>query len=481
MLCLALAAGCGCVSAHAGDAAGITAEASTGNPAGATVMDNRPADLTVFFTSDTRGMLRRCGCAEGQLGGLSARATYLKTNRVPGRTLVLDGGDTLFDSLFYPDDMREFYRMKSGTVLEAFKLTGVDAVSVGDYDFAYGPEFLISLADEEKFPFVSTNMLFTDAGKTCPPFCTSVIKKLDGVDVGIVSVLDESFPYASFPKCFKGVVQSEPAGAVKAEVEKLRGRAGLVILLAHMSVMPVEELAAGMHGVDLIVQGHSQEHLEEPIRVGDTIIVKGFTKGKYIGRLDLWLSVPDGDGRRKVADYKYSVDGLDESIPPDMEVESLISGYRARLKERAFVYKRELGDNSGGYAGVDVCRQCHAAQYENWSKTRHAGAFADLVTTSDQFDPECLACHTTGYGFVTGYDVLTDRADLKSVTCEDCHGRGTGHVESKRGGQAAHDDVVVRTVTAEKCMSCHDEYNSPHFQYEPYKDMGGAHRGGDSR
>jgi 2',3'-cyclic-nucleotide 2'-phosphodiesterase (5'-nucleotidase family) len=58
-------------------------------------------DLTIFFSSDTRGMIRRCGCTDGQLGGLSSRASYIKSHR-NDRTLVLDAGDTLFDGLDDP-------------------------------------------------------------------------------------------------------------------------------------------------------------------------------------------------------------------------------------------------------------------------------------------------------------------------------------------------------------------------------------------
>jgi hypothetical protein len=48
----------------------------------------------LFFTSDTRGYIYPCGCAEGQLGGLLRRATYLAKARKPG-DLNLDLGNLI--------------------------------------------------------------------------------------------------------------------------------------------------------------------------------------------------------------------------------------------------------------------------------------------------------------------------------------------------------------------------------------------------
>ncbi|MGA2192884.1 MAG: multiheme c-type cytochrome, partial [Nitrospirota bacterium] len=109
----------------------------------------------------------------------------------------------------------------------------------------------------------------------------------------------------------------------------------------------------------------------------------------------------------------------------------------------------------------------------------HARAFAALVRTGDQYDPECVPCHVTGYGYMAGYGQRSDLSGrrLKDVTCEGCHGSGASHVKSETTGEKAAASGIARSVSEQVCLSCHDEYNSPNFQYERYMDIGGAHRG----
>jgi hypothetical protein len=216
----------------------------------------------------------------------------------------------------------------------------------------------------------------------------------------------------------------------------------------------------------VVIQGHSQEVLEKPVAVGDTLLVKGFYKGKRIGRLDLWFTPGK---HKKIKDYKYSVIKLDETVPPDGAVEGIIARYRERLKEKEFDFVRPDPAGMGSYAGAEACRGCHPSAYANWSATRHAGAFASLVKTNDQYDPECLTCHTTGFGWESGYGRGRKGGGLGEVGCECCHGRGGLHAKS--GGQ------IKKEVPERTCMGCHDEYNSPNFDYTRYLDMGGAHRG----
>ncbi len=439
---------------------------------GPAVVTARPADLTVFFTSDTRGMLRRCGCTEGQMGGLSARASYLKSHRVEGRTLVLDAGDTLFGGMDYVEAKREFYTLKGRTIFKAMGEAGYDAASFGEYDFAFGWDLLYDTARVAGFPFVATNAAVDTGPLPVGPggwYKSSVVKDVGGFKVGVIGVMDPAFPYASFERSFRGVSVSDPAGAAEGEISALKGNADLVIVLAHLSVSDLEGFVKGLRGADIVIQGHSQEMLEEPELINGALLVKGFNKGKHIGRLDLWLG-RDG-GRTVVRDYRYSVIAIDESIPPDPKVEEIIAGYRDTLKARKFVFQENDPEGAGHYVGPGSCKGCHADEYARWSETGHAKAFSALTKTNDQFDPECLPCHTTGYGWMSGYNALTGK--YPDVTCESCHGPGSTHAPSDPLNTVG----VTKAVDEKTCRGCHDEENSPNFEYERYKAMGGAHLG----
>jgi len=436
-------------------------------------------DITIFFTSDTRGMLRRCGCSEGQMGGLSARAGYIKRNGPPGSTMVLDAGDTFFPGLEVEPQRREFYLLKARTMAKAMDAAGTTASDVGEFDLACGPGFLQDAASVASFPFLCANASWDD-GRTTGPFDASTIVELNGFKVGIVGVLGAGFPYADFRSNFGDIKVSDPAAAAQAVIDRLRPDVDLVVVLTHLSVDPVDELVSKLRGADVVIQGHSSEHMEAPRRVGETLLMKGYMMGKYMGRLDIWLEDdPErlAEGGPRLVGFEFKTVPLDESVEPDEGVEKIIEGYREKLKERRFVFTRPEPKGTEDFAGPLVCRGCHPAEYENWSRTAHAGAFGILTLKGDQYDPECLPCHTTGFGYVSGYPEGS-ASGLDNVTCESCHGRGSGHAAVKGGKTAVGiSDEIRRDVPEDTCRGCHDEEQSPYFEYERYLDMGGAHRG----
>ena len=79
------------------------------------------------------------------------------------------------------------------------------------------------------------------------------------------------------------------------------------------------------------------------------------------------------------------------------------------------------------YVGKNTCAACHYSKYRTWKHEKHAKGF-DILPKKYRTDPECLVCHTTGFGEPTGYkDASTPQ--LAGITCETCHGPGSEHVK----------------------------------------------------
>jgi hypothetical protein len=109
----------------------------------------------------------------------------------------------------------------------------------------------------------------------------------------------------------------------------------------------------------------------------------------------------------------------------------------------------------------------------HWSSTKHAHAFADLEhdpRPNTIYDAECVTCHTTGFEYTSGYRTATATPHLKATQCENCHGPASKH--------AANPDSLdfrkplrVTAVQSDKgllCNRCHDEDNSPKFEFATY-------------
>ena len=155
------------------------------------------------------------------------------------------------------------------------------------------------------------------------------------------------------------------------------------------------------------------------------------------------------------------------------------------------------------FVGNSKCKMCHkkeekGAQFVKWEASHHADAFETLksekaaqiakergLETNAWNAPECLKCHTTGFGD-GGYEVMSESfwspaADdkvgakavkrmkgLQAVGCEACHGAGSKY-KSKKVMQGIHTKELsgakygLLSVSEETCVVCHNE-SSPTFK-----------------
>lgn len=141
--------------------------------------------------------------------------------------------------------------------------------------------------------------------------------------------------------------------------------------------------------------------------------------------------------------------------------------------------KHQHGVGTNGYVGAEKCKQCHEKQFKDWQETRMARSFevlrpgaavdakriAKIDPNADYtHDPNCLPCHTTGYGLVGGFSTIEQTPLMAGVTCEACHGPGGGYVEtvmSRDKPTFLTQDAVQQGLkyppTEAVCRVCHNE------------------------
>jgi peroxiredoxin len=119
------------------------------------------------------------------------------------------------------------------------------------------------------------------------------------------------------------------------------------------------------------------------------------------------------------------------------------------------------------YVGSERCAPCHEEIHRWWSTTAHATALDTLRDAGSQSKPECLSCHTTALGILSGYRGASTPS-LAAVGCEACHGPGAEHVAA--GDQATAASIYgLRSDCADcraeaLCRDCHDPENDPDFR-----------------
>lgn len=109
---------------------------------------------------------------------------------------------------------------------------------------------------------------------------------------------------------------------------------------------------------------------------------------------------------------------------------------------------------SATYVGIEKCKMCHSKRYDEFMKRKFAKAWKILEMREETDNPECLQCHTTGYGKPGGFADVNSTPHLKFKQCEACHGPGSLHVNDP--GNAQHQEEMLDYVKdTDPCIKCH--------------------------
>jgi hypothetical protein len=166
---------------------------------------------------------------------------------------------------------------------------------------------------------------------------------------------------------------------------------------------------------------------------------------------------------------KASLIALDKTLADDPTVRGIFKKYADKLLEIKNQEKESLledgtRDSSSlsvepHYVGMESCKMCHAKIYSFVSGTDHVKAYETLREKERQFEPDCIACHTTGYKSPGGFNNILTAKDLLGVQCEVCHGPGSLHVTDNKANKMLH------LTKAAECISCHNPENDDNFVY----------------
>lgn len=457
----------------------------------------RERPLEIYFTGSDDGYLDACGCDDGLLGGLPRRSTLLKFLRAgDDESLLLSNGRLLAGA--EPLD-----RMKLDVIALAMAAMGYAALAVTERELALGREALDNLAGLlGDGALLGTNLVDLKrrvaavadapelaaqlAAATPLPTVPALARTVRGEPLLVLSAISpqrEALYRAADPLVQVG----EPVRALQEQLA-LHPQARSIVL-AQMSEAEAKALAGALPELDLIiVQGPEHEDFprEEATTVGTTSIVTTGRKGKFLMSFRF-----GGGGEIDEAKRHPIVDTLEK----DSDVQALLNDlYRDRLFVEQPIeqyYSRHATASGARYAGAEEgsCASCHPKAWETWTKSKHAHAWQTLVdqdlppapgyTKPKQkhavWDPDCVRCHVTGFGEVSGYAGLErerPEARLIDVGCESCHGPAGDHAERASQGDPRWPNPPIGKIddgSAEAmCMKCHDPDNSPHFVMKEY-------------
>lgn len=434
----------------------------------------------LVYSSRTWGYLgprKFSGTPPEGYGGFQRRATAIEEALVAPRTFVVDTGGFYGTSVLGTPAYREIL----GTwVLKGMDRCGIQVANVDSTDQVIGKKGLLEWDALVSFPLVSACIIDAQTGEyVLEPF---VVLEKDGLKVAFVGVLkygmlaesksimeaqlakmlpgQEMLSFIDYPKVGEGLEILRPFEALKRVAPLLAGKADVVVVLGsdgsetRRALSPFKDAK-----VIQLALSNSGMPADAPLYQGQVPIFLNGQGGVSLGILDCEYL---GDGA--VSWKKWSPRLLDGSVKPHPKLASLAAEMRASL---ANVDAKLLVDRiyepvaDERYVGAKACAKCHQKIFDIWSDGPHSGALEILKKQNAQHDPACLVCHVSDYQAVDGFISEDETPHMAPITCELCHGRGSIHVE--KGGEGADAPLVV--PDAPRCITCHDRYNDPQFDY----------------
>jgi hypothetical protein len=421
-------------------------------------------DLALAITGEMFGYMRPCGCSPGQHGGLSRRGGLLRSLQERNWTVVpVDFGDLIAKATPW-EQLRYFYS------LETLQDLGYPVVGLGAKDLAISmTEVLGNAMNVTKTSVVDASLRHVDKDFQSileEGIKPAVVFERDGIKVGVGHVIGDAL--AGDIK--DPSVELQPCDEVTHRLlEKMKTEgAELKLLFAYMPMKDAIALAEKHPGFDLVVcQSTYEDALSEEAKfVGDTMVTWVGQKGKKVGVVGYWR-----DQKPRLRFEMLPVDLRYEETPT---VDELYARYVAQVKAGGFVEKvpKVAHPTKDTFAGAEKCGECHKRAYAKWKTTGHAHALETLekkaVPAGQDYNPECVICHTTGFQFTGGFVSAEITPTLGGNQCENCHGPGKAHVDDPKNA-----DLALRMRKSEhqieaECRKCHDAENSLHFNFQEY-------------
>jgi hypothetical protein len=462
-------------------------------------------ELVLVLTADQHGYLSPCGCSEPQKGGLERRYNLIQMLKARGWPVIaLDLGNV--PQIEAPAGLPNRQGLiKLRYAMRGMKEMGYLAVGLGDYEAAMPlARALDEYALQDPKPRVVTADLLDRDKYPDETAQWQAADPIPGVNlkVGVTAALGPSV-YDKIKKSNPSVKFGESGPALGSLLKEMdAAKIDLPILLYMGSVVTppdggTAEAAAAAKSFPqfplILAEDGSDLARSDPLWVADpktggkTMLVTLGHKGKAVGVVGVFRTEhADRPFELRYQLVEMSPDfATPESDKPEHRMIKLEEEYAKELKDQHYLeqYPQVKHSNQAGkdpmpkYVGTERCGDCHKAEWEVWHGSKHSHAYQTLVDakwpSNRQYDPECVVCHTVGFGYVSGYKAEKERINLKNVGCESCHGPGSLHAADPNNpallaemnpwkappNEQPSDKVKRLQRIDDACQKCHDPEN----------------------
>lgn len=441
-------------------------------------------ELSVVLSGELRGEIEPCGCPTLPYGGFDRRAVLLEQIRGEGRPMIqVDTGDALLKGLV---SERRDTQARAQLVAELLREVKVDVFVPGPSDVAaVGLKELGGLG----LPLTSATWADAQGALLYPAF--RVVER-EGLQLAVIGLSSGT----------EAVPQSlDPVEALQGALEQVPEGVDLVLVAGNLRDQAAQAVAA-VPGVALVVMspGEKRDDLRTQSR---SPVVEVSARGRYLSVLRLalasdpevpllmeedrvfqdWMRLRSRHERSPAMDAELArltalvdLQGVNrawlEDRPLGAELDpkqaspthDLVAAFKVQTLRQAEQAVNTPSADGPHYATGAKCVSCHSHQVAAWAvRPNHARAMEVLFERGEQQNPECVGCHSTGFGQPGGFGTVDSKTlqTWGNVQCEACHG--------PLGGHPRNPQATPQAITEQTCTGCHDAANSPDFDFERYR------------
>jgi hypothetical protein len=449
--------------------------------------DSQPASEAICFTftGARRSELEPCGCHGLQTGGVDREARYYDDLRKAYGTVIPMEAGIWIDPYQTPNE-----RLKTDYLLRAMDSMGYEVFNMTPYELAFGTTYTLSVDKDHSIKRISANLLVAPRGEEVPnpgrpffePYYIREVPRRDGgkpIRVGVLGVTDARALEQMSLQRMKAICRDMPAfklldvaETLRTNVPRLRPQVDYLIVLGLMNIDVAQKLVREIEGIDLFVTTAGAQRPTMVQHLGKTAMLQTGYLSRYFTK-----AVAEFDKENKPIRTNGGLVAIRTDAPREPAITELLEAYKEDTKNLA--RRIAVARERSRFVGHGRCLGCHRNEYIQWTRTPHNLAWSTLTRRNQQYNPDCVKCHVTGYQEKDGFVDAMQTGHLVKVQCEVCHGPGREHVDLwlqrnrlKSQGkidslEAQPDDPkMIATPPRELCIQCHNEEHDPNFDYE---------------
>lgn len=298
-------------------------------------------EVTILYTNDIESVYDPIDAYWNdtiqRIGGMAQLATLIEqTKQQAPLNFLFDAGDIFTGAL----SKATYGRLP----FDLYSSMGYECMTLGNHEFEYGWQKLLDSKQRARFPVLNANIFYKNTDINYGQSYTILEKQ--GLRIGLIGVMGiEAFKNTIYQGNVKELEVRPPIPIVQKLVNQLKPEVDLVVVLTHQNKSaPMQsdkevdlqvqrgfdedyEMAGAVEGIDVILGGHSDNGLWEPVRHPKTGTLIGITfgQGKYLGYMKLAI-----DQTTKKVNLKEGklIPVIADKLTPHPEIKHLIDKAR---------------------------------------------------------------------------------------------------------------------------------------------------------